>query len=102
MEMNLIFLALIPGILIIVYIFRKDKVEHEPWSLIIKLLLFGALSCIHCRIARQGGALRQFWRGREADACPAQGVSWLQAARLQVQHRQAEPDQERSFCRSQG
>lgn len=46
MEMNLIFLALIPGILIIVYIFRKDKVESEPLSLIFKLLIFGALSCI--------------------------------------------------------
>lgn len=46
MEMYLLFLALIPGILIIIYIFRKDKVESEPLSLIFKLLIFGALSCI--------------------------------------------------------
>ena len=46
MEMNLLFLALIPGILIIIYIFRKDKVESEPLSLIFKLLIFGAVSCI--------------------------------------------------------
>jgi len=46
MEMNLLFLALIPGILIIIYIFRKDKVESEPLSLIFKLLIFGAISCI--------------------------------------------------------
>ena len=46
METNLLFLALLPGILIIIFIFRKDKVEHEPWSLIIKLLIFGAISCI--------------------------------------------------------
>ena len=46
METNLLFLALLPGILIIIFIFKKDKVEHEPWGLIIKLLIFGAISCI--------------------------------------------------------
>lgn len=46
MSTNLLFLALIPGIIIIIYIFRKDKVEHEPWSLIFKLVAFGAISCI--------------------------------------------------------
>ncbi|MDO4177022.1 MAG: PrsW family glutamic-type intramembrane protease [Bacillota bacterium] len=46
MATYLILLALLPGILIIIYIFRMDKVEHEPWSLIIKLVLFGALSCL--------------------------------------------------------
>ena len=46
METYLLFLALLPGILIIIFIFRKDKVEHEPVSLIIKLLIFGAISCI--------------------------------------------------------
>ena len=46
METNLLFLALLPGILIIIFIFRKDKVEHEPWPLIFKLVLFGAISCV--------------------------------------------------------
>ena len=46
MEMYLLFLALIPGILIIIYIFRKDKVESEPLSLIVRLLILGAVSCI--------------------------------------------------------
>ena len=46
MDQTLLFLALIPGILIIIFIFRKDKVEHEPMGLIFKLVLFGALSCI--------------------------------------------------------
>ncbi len=50
METNLLFLALLPGIIIIIFIFRKDKVEHEPWSLIFKLLLFGAISCIPAMI----------------------------------------------------
>ena len=46
MDQYLLFLALIPGIIIIIFIFRKDKVEHEPWGLIFKLLLFGAISCV--------------------------------------------------------
>ena len=53
METNLLFLALIPGILIIIFIFRKDKVEHEPWSLIFKLLIFGAISCIPAMFMEQ-------------------------------------------------
>ena len=53
METKLLFLALIPGILIIIYIFRKDKVEHEPWPLIIKLLIFGAISCIPAIFSEQ-------------------------------------------------
>ena len=43
---NLVFLAVLPGILIIWYVYKKDKVEQEPWRLIIKLMIFGALSCI--------------------------------------------------------
>ncbi|MDO4869525.1 MAG: PrsW family glutamic-type intramembrane protease [Bacillota bacterium] len=46
MSNELLFLALVPGIIIIIFIFRKDKVEHEPVSLIIKLLALGALSCV--------------------------------------------------------
>lgn len=43
---GLIFLALLPGILIIIYIYRMDKVEKEPWGLILKLMILGALSCV--------------------------------------------------------
>lgn len=46
MSDGLMTLALLPGILIIIFIFRKDKIEREPVSLIVKLALFGALSCI--------------------------------------------------------
>lgn len=53
MATNLLFLALLPGILIIIYIFRMDKIEHEPWSLIIKLVIFGAISCIPAVIAEE-------------------------------------------------
>ena len=39
-------LAVIPGILIIIYVYRKDKVEKEPAGLIVRLLALGAVSCI--------------------------------------------------------
>ena len=45
MAHTLLFLALIPGIIIIIYISRKDKVEHEPTSLICRLVILGAVSC---------------------------------------------------------
>lgn len=54
MSSNLLFLALIPGIIIIIYIFRKDKVEHEPWNLLIKLVAFGALSCLPAMFLETG------------------------------------------------
>lgn len=38
-------LALLPGILIVIYIFGKDKVEKEPIPLIVKLVILGAFSC---------------------------------------------------------
>lgn len=46
MSNTLLMLAVLPGILIIIYVYKKDKVEKEPWPLIIKLMIFGALSCI--------------------------------------------------------
>ncbi|MBQ6402037.1 MAG: PrsW family intramembrane metalloprotease [Firmicutes bacterium] len=47
MDSNLLMLlAVLPGILIIIYVYRKDKVEKEPWRLIGKLVFFGMLSCI--------------------------------------------------------
>lgn len=43
---SLVSLAMLPGILIILYIFRKDKVEREPVNLIVKMVVLGALSCV--------------------------------------------------------
>ncbi len=54
MDQYLLFLALIPGVIIIIFIFRKDKVEHEPWGLIFKLLIFGAISCIPAMFLEMG------------------------------------------------
>ena len=42
---NLMALAILPGLLLIIYVYGKDKVEKEPISMILKLLLFGAISC---------------------------------------------------------
>ena len=38
-------LAIIPGLVIIIYIYGKDKVEKEPINLIFRLIIFGALCC---------------------------------------------------------
>ncbi len=43
---SLMALAILPGLLIIIYIMRKDKVEKEPVPLIIKLLILGAVACV--------------------------------------------------------
>ena len=39
-------LAIIPGLLLIIYVYRKDKVEKEPIGLIMRLVLYGVFSCI--------------------------------------------------------
>ena len=39
-------LAIIPGLLLIIYVYGKDKVEKEPIGLIIKVIFCGILSCI--------------------------------------------------------
>lgn len=44
--MNLIVLASAPIIIILVYIYIRDKYEHEPIALLIKTLLAGALTVI--------------------------------------------------------
>ena len=39
-------LEIIPGLLLIIYVYRKDKVEKEPLGLIIRILIYGVISCI--------------------------------------------------------
>ena len=46
MSSDLTALAIIPGLLIIGYVYGKDKVEKEPLGLIIRLLILGIISCI--------------------------------------------------------
>ena len=45
MDRNLMALAIIPGLLLIIYVYRKDKVEKEPPRLVARIILFGVLSC---------------------------------------------------------
>ena len=46
MSRELLTLAIVPGLLIIIYVYTKDKVEKEPLSLIFKIIFFGIISCI--------------------------------------------------------
>lgn len=41
----LLALALVPAIVLCIYVFIKDRVEKEPVGLLIKLFVFGALIC---------------------------------------------------------
>ena len=42
----LTFIALLPAVVLVVYICRKDRTDKEPPALLAKLLGFGALSCL--------------------------------------------------------
>jgi RsiW-degrading membrane proteinase PrsW (M82 family) len=46
MDNRLMAIAIIPGLLILIYVYGKDKVEKEPVSLIMRLVFFGGASCI--------------------------------------------------------
>ena len=46
LDTNLMALAIIPGLLLIIYVYKKDKVEKEPVGLIVRLVIFGIISCI--------------------------------------------------------
>ncbi|MCF0121352.1 MAG: PrsW family intramembrane metalloprotease, partial [Oscillospiraceae bacterium] len=46
MDSKLTALAVVPGLLILIYVYTKDKVEKEPILLIVKLIIFGAISAI--------------------------------------------------------
>lgn len=46
-------IAIIPGLVIIIYIYSKDKVEKEPIGLILKLILYGSLCCFVAGTAEQ-------------------------------------------------
>ena len=42
----LMFIALLPAVVLVVYICRKDRTDKEPPALLAKLLGYGALSCL--------------------------------------------------------
>ena len=53
MDNKLMALAIIPGLLILIYVYGKDKVEKEPLGMIIKLVFLGVISCIAAGFAEQ-------------------------------------------------
>lgn len=44
--MFLIFLALLPAIALVIWIYKQDKVEKEPKELLVKIFIFGVISVI--------------------------------------------------------
>ena len=52
--MNILFwIAVLPALVLIAYIYRKDKIEKEPISLLVRLFLGGALSTVTAMIFGQ-------------------------------------------------
>ena len=47
----LLLIALLPAVVLAVYIYRKDGIEHEPVELLLRLAGYGALSCIPAALA---------------------------------------------------
>ena len=45
MNYTLLIAALVPAIVLCIYLFYKDRVEKEPLGLLAKLLIFGVISC---------------------------------------------------------
>ena len=43
---NLVALAVLPGLLIMFWVYKKDKIEKEPKGLLFKLFILGAISII--------------------------------------------------------
>ncbi len=53
---TLVIAAVLPALLLMIYIYRKDKIEKEPANLIIKLVIFGGLTVISAVILELTGS----------------------------------------------
>lgn len=49
-------LAIAPVIMVLIFVYKKDKVEKEPIGLILLLLLLGAVSCLPAALLEEYGA----------------------------------------------
>lgn len=56
MSLFLTLLAVLPGIILTVYIYKKDEIEKEPVKLILKLMIFGALTVFPAAILETFGS----------------------------------------------
>ena len=57
LDNKLMALAIIPGLLLVIFVYKKDKVEKEPLSLIIKIIMCGVISCIAAGYLEQAESL---------------------------------------------
>lgn len=46
----MLLLAVLPSILLFVVVWRRDKIEKEPFSLLVKLFIFGALTTVSAMV----------------------------------------------------
>ena len=46
----MLYLAIIPSIILFIFIWRKDKIEKEPIGLLVKLFIFGALTTVSAAV----------------------------------------------------
>ena len=51
----LIISAVIPAVLLLIYVYRQDRLEKESWRLIGKLVLFGAISTLAAQFLENAG-----------------------------------------------
>lgn len=53
--------ALLPALVLMVYVFRQDRLESEPIPLLIRLTLFGALACVPAALLEEFLSLLLEW-----------------------------------------
>jgi len=83
---NLLLLALAPVAILLSYIWLRDKYEREPWSMLVKALVLGALSVIPILFVEEflmgyinlfSGLMRPFWNAFVVAACSEELFKFL-------------------------
>ena len=57
MRTELILAAVVPALLLLIQVYRADRLEKEPPSLLLSLVLWGVLATELASLAEQGGIL---------------------------------------------
>ena len=86
---RLLSVALLPAAVLLAYIYHKDTIEKEPWKLLLKLFLAGALCAIPAALLEEFGVclisgVKEQWlyRGLEAFLVVAVAEEWCKFAFL--------------------
>ena len=82
MWLNSLFLmiaAIVPTVVLCVYVFKKDRVEKEPLGLLLKLFLLGVVSCspAACGEAMLGDVFASFYKGVIRSFVVTDGIGYL-------------------------